>query len=115
MKRIAESDVLPVEIDVIRKLTKLTVLELFSERDEKNSFETSMHSSRMRTACLLHVSPSMHCSRGGGLILGGVCFPEGCASWGCLLPGGVCFPGVFASMGGSAQTPPMDKILDTRF
>ena len=101
MKRIAESDVLPVEIDVIGKLTKLTVLELFSERDEKNSFETSMHSSRMRTACLLHVSPSMHCSRGGGLILGGVCFPGGCASWGvstswgCLLPGGVCFHGGF--------------------
>ena len=83
-----------------------------------------MHSSRLRTAYLLPVSPSMHCT-------GGVCFWGGCllpggvsaslgvsasrggcsSSGGCLLPGGgcllprglllggVCFPGVSASGG----------------
>ena len=39
-----------------------------------NIMYTSMHSSRMRTARLLPVSPSMHCMVGGGcLLLGGVC------------------------------------------
>ena len=42
-----------------------------------------MHSSRMRTARLLPVSPSMHCSQGG--------VP---AQWGCTCPGGGCtWPG----------------------
>ena len=41
-----------------------------------------MHSSRMRTARLLPVSPSMHCA-------GGVS-SRGCLLWGCLLQGGVC-------------------------
>ena len=47
-----------------------------------------MHSSRMRTARLLSVSPSMHCTEG---VLG----PGGCvcSQRGCLLPGGVCSKG----------------------
>ena len=42
---------------------------------DSNAFVTRMHSSRMRTAHVLAISPSMHCS-GGGLAPGG-----------CLLPG----------------------------
>ena len=45
----------------------------------------SMHSSRMHTACLLAVSPSMHCS-GGCLLLGGVYF------WGVSAPKGSGIP-----------------------
>ena len=48
---------------------------------------TRMHSSRMRTACLLPISPSMHCSQ-GGLPAGGVparewYLPRGVPAWGC--------------------------------
>ena len=43
------------------------------------SFPTSLHSSRMRTAYLLPVSPSMHCA-GGVSAPGGGCLP--------LVPGG---------------------------
>ena len=68
--------------------------------------KTSMHSSRMRTARLLPVSPSMHCAGGvstpgdaapGGGLLPGQCLvlgggmsasgPGGCLP---LVPGGVC-------------------------
>ena len=52
-----------------------------------------MHSSRMRTARLLPVSPSMHC---GGCLLRGVSGPRGCVSarGRCLLSGaGVSDPG----------------------
>ena len=51
-----------------------------------------LHSSRMRSARLLPISPSMHCSRGCVCSAGGVC------SWGCLLRegcmlgGGGCLP-----------------------
>ena len=62
-----------------------------------------MHYSRMRTARLLPVPPSMHCS-------GGVC------SWGVSAPGGVCSRACLLPRGLSAQTPPiMDRILDTHF
>ena len=63
----------------------------------------------MRTACLLPVSPSMHCAGrvsapGGCLLPGvsawGVSAPEGvsapggvCSHWGCLLPLGISGPG----------------------
>ena len=66
-----------------------------------NYFETRMHSSRMLTARLLTVSPSMHCSRGvylgggctwsGGvyLVLGDVTGPGGVyLVWGVYLPRG---------------------------
>ena len=55
-------------------------------------FETRMHFSRMRTAHLLPVSPSMHCS-------------GGCTCWGVYLPRGVYLPirctcpGVYLSRG----------------
>ena len=44
-----------------------------------------MHSCRMRTARLLPVSPSMHCSRG-------VSLPGGVPAWGVYLPRGVHLP-----------------------
>ena len=47
---------------------------------------TSLHSSRMCTACALTVSPSMPCT-GGGLLLGG------CLLWGSLLRGGPALGG----------------------
>ena len=78
---------------------------------------TSMHSSRMRTARLLPVSPSMHCRMEGCLLLrgclllGGCLLPEGgclllegecvSATRGCLLPGGCLLLGV-SDMGTSA-------------
>ena len=52
-----------------------------------------MHSSRMRTARLLLIYPSMHCS-GGLLVPGGACSLGGCLLfWGRGSdPGGVCIP-----------------------
>ena len=44
---------------------------------------TRMHSSRVRTARLLPISPSMHCSRG-------VYLAGGVPAWGVYLPGGTC-------------------------
>ena len=52
---------------------------------------TSMHSSRMRTARLLPVSPSMHCAA---------------VQEGCLLPGEVSVPGGFIPACTEADTPP---------
>ena len=54
--------------------------------------ETRLHSSRMLTARLLTVSPSMHCagvvcSRGVSAPRGGVCSRGNVCSRGCLLPG----------------------------
>ena len=60
----------------------------------KISMVTRMHSSRMRTACLLPVSPSMHCSQGGYLPRGCTC-PGGCTCRGCTCPGGVPAQGVY--------------------
>ena len=76
---------------------------------EENETITKLHSSRMRTARTLTVSPSMFrhgeggcllwgrgvgvCSRGVGCLLRGVSAPGGVCSWGCLLPG-VSAPGV---------------------
>ena len=76
---------------------------------------TRLHSSRMRTARSLTVSPSMLCEGEGGCLLPrggvsaslGVSASRGCllprgvsASWGgCLLPGVVCFQGLSASGG----------------
>ena len=49
-------------------------------------FDTRLHSSRMHTARLLTVFPSMHCTGGGG----GVSAPGGClvSGWGYLVQGG---------------------------
>ena len=99
--------------------------------------KTRLHSSRMRTACSLTISPSMLCS--GGCLVQGVLAPRGCLAWGCLVPGEVPDPGGFLLPGGVPgprggclvlgeclvlgvvsqhalrQTPPVNRILDTRF
>ena len=78
-----------------------------------------MHSSRTRTARLLPVSPSLHCtgevsvpggvSAPGGVCSRGVSAPrEGVCSGGCLLLGGV-------SQHAMGQTPHVYRILDTRY
>ena len=55
-----------------------------------------MHSSRMRTARLLPISPSMHC-KGGGYLPRGVYLPGG-----CTYPGGcTCLGDVPAREGGT--------------
>ena len=60
-----------------------------------------MHSSRMRTAHLLPISPSMHCSRGVGVPVSGgtwshrVYLPGGVPAWGVYLHRGcTCLGGV---------------------
>ena len=62
------------------------------------AFTTSIHSSRMRTACLLPVSPSMHCP--GGVCSGGRCLLPGGSA-----PGGVCSGGGGVSQLALMQTP----------
>ena len=73
-----------------------------------------LHSSGMRTARALTVSPSMLCAR-GGICSGGVSAPGGgvsalggFCSGGCLFPGGVSAPGGVPSpgWGGWSGTPP---------
>ena len=77
---------------------------------------TRLHSSRMRTARALTISPSMLCTGGcplpGGVCSGGVCSwrglsaPGGCVSsggvcsWGMSAPGEVCSWGCVCSQGG---------------
>ena len=90
-----------------------------------------MHSSRMRTARLLPVSPSMHCSVGGGV----TAWSCGVYLVGVYLPGGVCTRGctyLVLGVGGYLPGPggvnawsrggvpaqvliPLDRIPDTRF
>ena len=73
---------------------------------------TRLHSSRMRTARLLPISPSMHWSQGG------VCSGRGCLPLvpGGLLRGGACLwsQRVYPSMQWG-RPPPVNRILDTRF
>ena len=105
----------------------------FSKIFAENCIKTSMHSSRMRTARLLAVSPSMNCalgvpasgpwgggsasgpgvcSRGGGgggggdLLLGGV--PASGPGRGESAPGGGCLPLVLGGVSQHAmgQAPP---------
>ena len=66
----------------------------------------------MRTARLLTVSPSMHCS-GGCLLLGGVCLGGCVCLSGVCLPGGRCLPLVpgCVSQHAMRQTPPLLKIM----
>ena len=62
----------------------------------KLSLLTRMHSSRMRTACLLPVSPSMHCLVGGGTWSHrgqGVYLLGRCTCWGVPGPGGYLLGG----------------------
>ena len=72
-----------------------------------------MHSSRMRTASLLFVSPSMHCSGGGVYLVGGTwsqgvyLVPGGVpglgGTWflrGTWSPGGYLVPGSVPGLGG---------------
>ena len=97
------------------QLSKTKIHQIKSKQDKLNQFlKTSMHSSRMRTARLLPISPGMHCS-GGCLLPGGVC------SWGCLLPGvsalggggGVCSQeGVCIPACTEADTLPVNRMTD---
>ena len=61
------------------------------------TLETRRHSSRMRTACLLPVSPSMHCA--------GWCLSRGCLPKG-LSAEGVSAKGVCISACNEGDTPP---------
>ena len=74
---------------------------------------TRLHSSRMHTARLLTVSPSMHCAGGevpdpGGAWSGGVC-SEGCLVQGGSAPGG---GGWWYPSMPEADTPPVNRMTD---
>ena len=93
-----------------------------------------MHSSRMRTAHLLPISPSIHCSggylpRGGvpaqgctcqgvylpGLVYlpgGGVYLPGRCTWWGVYLPEGCTCPGGVSAWGYLPWYSPVNRITD---
>ena len=67
-----------------------------------------LHSSRVRTACALTISPSMLCTRGEGGVCsrGGVPGPRGVSALGVvyLVPGGMSAPrGVYLVLGGVLQ------------
>ena len=62
---------------------KILLFNLCNRKETK----TRLHSSRMRTARLLPVSPSKHCT-------GGVSAPGGVCSQGVYLPGETCLGGV---------------------
>ena len=87
------------------------------------TFKTRLHSSRMRTARALTVSPSMLCAGGGVSAPGGCLLPGGVCSQGvsarrvCVsAPGGCLLPGGCVSQHALRQTPspPVNRILDTR-
>ena len=90
------------------RLASFVINEIWRIKQEKCATTTRMHSSRMRTARLLPISHSMHCSREGGVpsqgctCPGGCTCPEGCTcqggrvpAWGglpaqgCTCPGGL--------------------------
>ena len=92
----------------------------FSKFSQK-LLETRLHSSRMHTARLLTVSPSMHWAGGGVSLPGGSALPEGgllaggsALQGGVLLVrgvpacrgGGVCLPGGMVSQHALKQRPP---------
>ena len=86
-------------------------LRLFKLKKNKDVFVnrttayvTSMHSSRVRTACLLPVSPSMHCVGRGGSV----------CSWGDLLRGGGLLWGMVSAPrgGGVCHSYPCDRMTD---
>ena len=70
---------------------------------KQEKIQTRMHSSRMRTARLLPVFPSMHCS--GGCTCSGVAAQVGVPAWrGCTCPGGcTCLEGLYLPGGVPAR------------
>ena len=70
---------------MIFKTFKQAIGIFVDETHTKFKFKTRMHSSRMRTARLLPVSPSMHCSQ--GVPARGVYLPGSVPAGGCTCPG----------------------------
>ena len=62
---------------------------------------TRMHSSRMRTARFLPISPSMHCSEGGVPGPRGCTWSRGYQPGGGVPAGGCTCPGVYLVLGGA--------------
>ena len=115
----------------------------FVDQSSEKKSQTRTHSSRMRTALLLLVSPSMHCSRGVYLVPGdvparggvpaqggvpglrGVPSTGGCTCLGVYLVPGVYLPGDVPGPGGvpgpgkgeflPRYSPLVNRILNTRF
>ena len=97
--------------NLLRAINQLLQLKDL-EKSLQEIVSTSMHSSRMRTACLLTVShsilgclPGVGVSRGfvsGGMSAHGVCV---CPGLGCQ--GGVCIPAC-----NGADLPPVNRITD---
>ena len=75
---------------------------------KEKTLKTRLHSSRMRTARALTVSPSMLCA--GGVPPGGVLLWGGLLLGGCLLLGGLLQGGV--SQHALRQTPPVNRMTN---
>ena len=77
----------------------------------QQQYGKSMHSSRMRTTCLLTISGQGVCPTPGVCIQGGVCPAQGglhpwrgvCPSWGVCIQGDLPNPGGSSQPGGSAS------------
>ena len=106
------------------KFVVLTHLH-FLEREISIFIKQELHSSRMHTARLLTVSPSMHCTGGvcvaRGVPCRGVSLPGGLLAGGCLARGSPC-PGGSACwgvclLGGipacTEADPPVNRITHT--
>ena len=74
------------------KLVKIWKITADGTSKGKEKKQTRLHSSRMRTARVLTVSPSMLCAGGVSAPRGGVCSGGCTLSGGCLLPGDVLGP-----------------------
>ena len=90
--------ILEGSIELLKPLDFPTLSTRSQQLDNLKLYVTSMHSSRMRTACLLLVSPSMHCSQ-GVYLLGWCTCPGGVPAQGGV-PGGFTCQGVYLVWGG---------------
>ena len=96
-----------IYLNTIRVVPKYRIcyVGIIALLESEHILETSMHSSRMRTTCLLSVSPRMHCSLG-------VSPPRGCLLWWVVGLGGVCWGGVLCIPACTEADTPPNRMID---